>query len=225
MTCNSEKPDFKKAQQEADLILLSSPAINRFPFSVKKVVKGTRSLTVRSYSKAGSYGSEISDFGSDDAIIIYRDNALRDKGIIFYNDLISSKARIRFSLCHEYGHHLLDHDPERKKKYDRYEVEANFFAAQLLMPEQLINELRRRGAAITVDNLVNWFGVSKQAAQKRINSLQKINFDYRNPIEKENDQLIVLKFKHFLDEIFPCPVDYYDFEEEENYQLERNRWY
>lgn len=39
----------------------------------------------------------------------------------------------------------MNHDLNNKSDYSLYEVEANFFAAQLLMPEQVINELRRRG--------------------------------------------------------------------------------
>ena len=80
--------------------------------------------------------------------------------------------------------------PQLFSKNRIYEIEANFFAAQLLMPQQILFELIRRGANISVANLTKWFGVSKQAAQKRIETLTKINNDYRTADEIEIDELV-----------------------------------
>ena len=96
--------------------------------------------------------------------------------IIFYNESINSKSRIRFSIAHEFGHDQMHHKLNDSSNYQIQEIEANFFAAQLLMPEQIINELIKRGNRISKENLILWFGVSEQAAIKRLDTLRKIDF-------------------------------------------------
>lgn len=91
------KPNFKRAMEKANDILVSSNTISSFPFSIKKVIKEKTDVVCRSYLKAGMYGVNIENFGSSDAI--YQN--LEGKGIIFYNEEISSKERQRFSLNHE----------------------------------------------------------------------------------------------------------------------------
>ena len=78
------------------------------------------------------------------------------------------------------------------------------------MPEQIINELINRGKQITVENLMLWFQVSKIAAQKRLDTLRKIDFSRRSSSEKITDESIVLKYQTFIDSIAPKKVDYYD---------------
>lgn len=215
------KPDFKKALEKANDVLVSSIVIETFPFSIKKVIKEKTNISCRSYLKAGMYGIDIKMFGSQDAI--YQD--LEGKGIIFYNEEISSKERQRFSLNHEFGHIQLNHDLDNKNMYGIYEVETNFFAAQMLMPEQIINELINRGKQITVENLMSWFKVSKMAAQKRLDTLRKIDFSHRSYDERIIDESLVLKYQTFIDSIAPKRVDYYDPYMEEELQRERDSWY
>ena len=121
----------------------------------------------------------------------------------------------------------MNHDLNNKENYDLYEVEANFFAAQLLMPEQVINELRRRGTQITSHQLQKWFGVSKLAAEKRMETLRKIDYSHRTDEEKTMDDYIVMKYKNFIDKIAPVSNTFnmYDPYEEEELQNERNNWY
>ena len=222
MICNNDvKPDFKKAIEKANDVLVSSNVINTFPFSIKKVIKEKSNIVCRSYLKAGMYGIDMNVFGSSDAI--YHD--LDGKGIIFYNDEITSKERQRFSLNHELGHVLMKHDLNNKRMYDKYEIETNFFAAQMLMPEQIINELIKRGKQITVVNLMSWFKVSRVAAQKRLDTLRKIDFSNRSLNEKIIDESILLKYKSFIDLIAPKRADYYDPYMEEELQSERDSWY
>ncbi|WP_256197225.1 ImmA/IrrE family metallo-endopeptidase [Massilicoli timonensis] len=215
------KPDFKKALEKANDVLVSSIVIETFPFSIKKVIKEKTNIACRSYLKAGMYGIDIKTFGSQDAI--YQN--LEEKGIIFYNEEISSKERQRFSLNHEFGHIQLNHDLDNKNMYGIYEVETNFFAAQMLMPEQIINELINRGKQITVENLMSWFKVSKTAARKRLDTLRKIDFSHRSYDERVIDESIVLKYQTFIDSIAPKRVDYYDPYMEEELQHERDSWY
>ena len=116
------------------------------------------------------------------------------------------------------------------KKYsdvDEYycvEVEANCFAAQILMPEQVLNELKKRGAIITVDFLKEHFGVSEEAAKKRIETIGKINYEWRTNDEKIFDETILFKYKEFIDAILPKRNKFNWYEDEFEKQMERDSW-
>jgi len=94
--------------------------------------------------------------------------------------------RLLFTLAHELGHaSLLDKDGclvDGYRKRDalstmgthRDEVEANAFAAELLMPETLIRELAERAGRVEesdVRGLAKKFGVSPMAMTVRLNSM------------------------------------------------------
>ena len=106
MISNRIQPDFKKCLEKANMILLSSREISGFPFLVKKVVKGSSNIPCKTYLKAGMYGVDMKCFGSNDAIIMDFNNGNK---IIFYNESINSKSRIRFSIAHEFGHDQMHH--------------------------------------------------------------------------------------------------------------------
>ena len=224
MISNRIQPDFKKCLEKANMILLSSREISGFPFLVKKVVKGSSNIPCKTYLKAGMYGVDMKCFGSNDAIIMDFNNGNK---IIFYNESISSKSRIRFSIAHEFGHDQMHHKLNDSSNYQIQEIEANFFAAQLLMPEQVINELRRRGMQITQEYLQRWFVVSKSAAKKRIETLRKVDYTHRTDEEKEMDNYIVSKFQDFINKIAPISNSFlaYDTYDEEKMQNERDHWY
>lgn len=216
-----EKPRLRKVLDEADILLLSSNVATTFPYSMKRFICERTNVKIISSSKAASYGININDFGSEDAAWFRCD----ENDMIIYNDAILSNQRIRFSLAHECGHIKMSHDLDRKDLYKIYEMEANFFAAQILMPEQIINELMKRGKKINSDNLMLWFNVSKQAADKRIETLRKVDFSRRTQYEKDNDRQLVLKYKKFIDSITPINSYYSDPYEEEEEQRKRDLWY
>lgn len=97
----------------------------------------------------------------------------------------------------------MNHDLNYKDSYELYEIEADLFAAQLLMPEQVINVLHERDMKINAEQLQKWFGVTKQAAEKRIETLGKIDFTHRTSEEKTMDNHIILKFQNFIDDTAP----------------------
>ncbi len=217
----NSKPNFNKAYIKANEILIKSSMIQSFPFSPKKLVKEQSPIVCRSYDKAKKYGVDITDFGSESATIF----RFGGKSIIFYDET-KPEPHIAFSILHEFGHDRLEHDFTKKdeENYHRYEVETNFFAAQLLMPEQIIREMQKRGKNITCSFLQSTFGVSAQAATKRIETLAKTNSEWRSRTEKEYDDIILLRYADLLNEI--CPVhNYYDFEDEYARQQERYSWY
>ncbi|MDZ7288953.1 MAG: ImmA/IrrE family metallo-endopeptidase [candidate division KSB1 bacterium] len=91
---------------------------------------------------------------------------LRDKKAIGINQH-HHPVRQRFSLSHELGHYFLDHpdaseeipDEEGMEKRKTYEAEADEFAAELLMPRELLKSALKEGADI--ETLRTKFQVSR----------------------------------------------------------------
>lgn len=103
------------------------------------------------------------------------------------------KPRERFTLAHEVAHYCLHLSPDRKSfldtrktmsrsgsYWDRYETEANTFAAELLMPKDLLlDEIERvidgedkpQIMSDLIDILSRKFNVSFQAMEYRLNKL------------------------------------------------------
>lgn len=217
---NNKRPNFSKAYIKANEILVQSSVIQSFPFSPKDLVREQTSTECRSFAKAKVYGVDMTAFGSESAVIM----EFQGKKIIFYDEL-KPDTHNRFSILHELGHEIIGHNFAEKDEetYHRYEVESNFFAAQLLMPEQILRELQCWGIRIDRALLQTYFGVSAQAADKRIKTLKKINMDWRSNAEKEFDNMILYKYADFLNEI--CPVhNIFDFEKMYIRQIERNGW-
>lgn len=215
------KPDFSKAYSNANKILVNSRVISTFPFSPIQLVKEQTPYVCRTYSKAKKYGIDMRDFGSESAVVM----SMGDRTIIFYDET-KPMTHVGFSILHEAGHPINGHDFHKKDEetYGRYEVETNYFAAQLLMPEQLLRELQSRGVRITVPFLLTNFGVSEPAAQRRINTLTRTVAEWRSKSEREFDDIILMKYAEFLDNI--CPKrNMFNFEDEYERQRVRDRWY
>ena len=100
--------------------------------------------------------------------------------VIFYAERLSAGRR-RFTIAHEIGHYLLPgHDEEAcycAESGGRCEVEANRFAAALLMPKRDFESLwyeHRRNPAFRTEALAYAFLVSFQAARVRVRALQLV---------------------------------------------------
>lgn len=217
------KPNFSKAYIAANELLVSGEGIDSFPFSIKDCIIKNTDINTCSYNKAkNKYGIDISVWGSESAII----QEYQGQSIIFYNSN-NSKPHVVFSMAHELGHHQLDHcanleidDPLYKKQ----EIEANYFAAQLLMPDQIINVMKYRGKKITISFLKETFGVSDEAAKRRIEALSKLNSAFKKKEEKEYDDIIELRYKGFVDAIAPEEESFCSLEDELIRQSERDFW-
>lgn len=152
--------------------LLKRAGVNRPPVPVEKVARLLDIHVVRSLLK----DSDVSGF-------YYRQQDQRVIGI----NASHPRTRQRFTVAHEIGHaHLNAHDNlhvDRSfklrdtlsaKGVDSLEIEANAFAAELLMPqEMLIERLRKRGGLdlddpSAVQDLAKEFDVSTQAMLIRI---------------------------------------------------------
>ncbi len=218
MMINS-KPNFQKAYIKANEILVSSRIITGFPYSVSKLIKEQSNIVCRSFDKAHKYNVDIEAFGSESAVIMNLEN----RDIIFYNQN-EIPSRVKFSMLHEFGHRINRHEFNitSGENYGIVEVETNYFAAQLLMPEQILKEFRKRGKRIDKSFLVKTFEVSEQAANKRIENLNQITWE-RSQLEKEYDDVIINKYLPWINSIVPNNIDYLFVDEEEK-QNEREQW-
>ena len=218
----SKKPDFKRANVLANEILSASSTLVSFPVNTKHIVKEWSDIKVLSFKCAHDYGIDIEAFGSEAAVI----QCKHGRYMIFYNQ-DDYASRVKFSILHEFGHYRFGHKLTKyadENEYGRVEIEANCFAAQILMPEQVLNELKNRGAIITVDFLKTYFGVSEEAAQKRIETMGKINYEWRSSDEKIFDETILFKYKDFIDGILPKKNKFNWYEDEYEKQIERDSW-
>lgn len=109
--------------------------------------------------------------------------------ILYNNDLPTS--RIRFSLAHEIGHIILQH---QARGIDNYEREANMFAARLLMPMCIIKKLNIQSP----NDLAKTFKVSLESATYRFARYQKLLKRNKFFISNLENQLIE-KYKNILD--------------------------
>lgn len=135
---------------------------------------------------------------------------------IIYDNKINSNGRKRWSIAHEYGHIVLNH----KKQCAQNEVEANFFAANLLLPQCVLKELVLKRGDITKDYLKNKFSISEEAAEKYLSRINGRGFDY---FKNEYDDIIINKAKKFLDNEIKNSRRYQQLIDE-NMQQERNDW-
>ena len=116
--------------------------------------------------------------------------------MIFYNAAIYT-PRVRFTLIHEVGHIMLNHNRNAKIE----ESEANFFASQFLMPSAIILELRIRGYNPDVNKLCRIFNVSQAAANIKLNHLAEQPYT-----ETHLDSNIVKRFTPYLNQYFPTKL-------------------
>lgn len=91
--------------------------------------------------------------------------------VVLYNEEIRYFEHLNWTLAHEIGHIYLNHKDDGPIE----EVEAHFFAAQLLMPEYTIYKMSEEHGKICKKDLEEIFGVSPEAAQKRLDTMKKKN--------------------------------------------------
>lgn len=170
-----KKPNLRRARAAARALRLRY-SMNVAPIDVHEIARreGVR--------------VEKGDFGSDVAAILVRDG---ERVIIGVNAL-HVRTRQRFSVAHELGHHLL-HDGGRELFVDKEylvkfrdensgtgaepeEVEANQFAAELIMPEELVRTAFLK-VPLDIDDetwlreLARKFDVSPMAMTVRLSAL------------------------------------------------------
>lgn len=111
----------------------------------------------------------IAELNSPDAATLFSNTKIA----ILYNDTVAIPERIRFSLCHEIGHlileHFIDFDIDNLSSAEKavLELEANVFAANLMSPVGVMMLLQHPER----EQHRHIFGMSRQAWQMRLKTL------------------------------------------------------
>ena len=164
----ADKPDFKKAQKKAEELLekyiITEPTVNVFDIAKREGLK-------LSFVNMPEELKDAAGFLDVEEKQIY----------INKND---PPNRIRFTIAHELGHHILEHDKGELKVLMRntkfngepIEQEANVFAANLLAPKDMLVKIMKRfklkrKEEFDVELLAKMFGVSKDFMKYRLESL------------------------------------------------------
>lgn len=160
------KPDYRRAEREAIGLLNGSgifePPVN--PVDIARNINvGVRFVKFSGESEgvSGLYDP------SQDAILVNQDDA---------------GVRQTFTIAHELGHKVLHEEWAKSEAYkvlwrdlrrqtkDRWEQEANAFAANLLMPRQMVDTYRK----VPLSVLAKIFAVSEEVAGYRLKNLYGI---------------------------------------------------
>lgn len=181
------KPDFDKCEKAATRLLLHQK-ISSLYIDVRSLVfdKNIMFDSIQNYCKLTK--TPLSTFINNEVLL---DGFTIIKGklfIIFYNAHQNS-ARLNWTLAHEIGHIYLGHTCDEKIE----EIEAHYFAAQLLMPEIVIIDLAIQHHGINAEEISDYFHVSYTAACKRVDTINK---KYKHCKDFEEQQLLQ-KFKNF----------------------------
>lgn len=153
------KPSKGMARQTARN-LLKTAKITKFPILLKEVAKFVPELKVD--------GVELDDSISGIQV------TYKGKSFIAYNTRHAT-TRKRFTVAHEIGHILLGHTScnQGNGNSSPLEVEANQFAAELLMPLALLKETMK--TTTTVSTLARQCWVSKDAMSNRVMEMNLFN--------------------------------------------------
>lgn len=180
------KPRFDYVTKTAYEFLLEY-GYDRFPISPFKVLED-----ISEHVRCLSWSDARTILKSKDPFHLHEINAeartirRRDNGLYFiiYDDMtVNSSDRISWTIMHEIGHivlgHLIDFGETcldrgglTKKDYGTLEVEAHYFAAEVLMPTAILKYFRD----ITIEEISLLFGVSEEAAKKKHNRVFATNY-------------------------------------------------
>ena len=164
----------KNRSQKTAQIILNSVGYN-IPIDIERIIQ-SYNIEIRSQSLEDSMSS----------MLVIKNG----RGIIGINKA-HPPTRQRFSLAHELGHYLLHskstqifvdastiffRDELASEGSDKEEIEANTFAAELLMPESVLRQIIRQQPLDAFDDravqrLAAKFGVSVQALTIRLTRL------------------------------------------------------
>lgn len=166
------KPNFERCTIEATKLLYLQNVSDRI-LDIQKLTYDKNIIfdSIQNYCQITR--SPLTDFLSEerqmlkDGCTIYRPEC--DYYIVLYNAEIRYFEHLNWTLAHEVGHIYLGHTGDG----DLEEIEAHYFAAQLLMPDFSINMIAHQYGKVTVEDIMEIFGVSEEAATKRIGTMNR----------------------------------------------------
>ena len=126
----------------------------------------------------------------------YSDDAFRvgSNKMIAYNDEKPIR-RIRFSLMHELGHHVLNHSGDSRSN----EQQANLFASYLLAPRMAIHYANCKNA----NDVSHAFDISHEAAENAFDDYRRW---HRHVVMYKMSQYDKAMYAHFFDDKKKCFV-------------------
>ena len=182
-----DKPRFDYATSRAYELLVQLD-IGAFPINPYKIIEHFPQWNIAAYTVLQHR------WGIDDPLNIDRDKAeaktmiIRGSGeyLIVYDDRINNESRIRWTLAHEIGHIVLGHLVHfeatalnrrglRATEYRTLEIEAHWFAAELLSPKTI---LKLFSFGESSDGISLICDISKEAAIKRLKQLKYQDYGY-----------------------------------------------
>ena len=177
---------YKKARNRSWEVLVEC-SIDRLPVDLWKIA-AHYDLRIYPYSQAALVQLWREDVCKGDGFIV----AIGDRKEIFINDKIHNKNRRRFTVAHELGHGILNHDisqihyrnSEIDSQTDPQELEANIFARDILMPATVLAALDIH----TPEEIMTLCEVSRQSAEiraERMKELYRRNKFNSHPLERK----------------------------------------
>lgn len=165
----------------------------------------TNSLPVNLWKIAEHFNLNIHSYSKSSVIQLFREDVLQGDGFIvcignqkqiFINDKIDHRPRRRFTVAHELGHGILNHDisnvhyrnNENDSQTDMQELEANVFARDILMPATVLAALDIH----TPEEIMKLCDVSRRSAEiraERMEELYRRNMFNRHPAERNVREL------------------------------------
>lgn len=198
------KPDFGKCVTEATKLLYNQDTFCQ-TLDVK-TLRYDKNIVFDSIQNYASFSNAPIEFFFSDKKKALKDGCTIVYGniyIVLFNNELTNKKRLNWTLAHEIGHIHLGHT----KDEDIEEVEAHFFASQLLMPEYTIHMIGVERGKVTSDDLVELFGVSDESARKRIKTMNK-----KSGVSYSNIDIEIWKSqKEKVDIYFDCKKSGHDF--------------
>ena len=175
-----KRPDFDAAQNAATNLLLQQNIysliidVKSFVFKEKKVLIDS----IQHYCKV--VNRPLSDFTCNEfsgCCVLAHPRC----NVILFDENEQNECRKNWGIAHEIGHIYLEHTCDDGIA----EVEANFFAAQLIAPEIVILAICKKTGSISRDDLYQYFNLSHDAASRRIDTLsRRCSYSY-SEIDKE----------------------------------------
>ena len=148
-------------------------------------------ISVDVYQVAENMGFHIVENQNEDNNAILNLNNNNESHI---NNLNEQKLQNRFTIAHQLGHYFLNHKKTKqddfifvddddvfngKKNYDYREVEANMFAARLLIPTDALREIMINVKNATIEDVAQLFQVKESYIAYKFNRhihCYKINY-------------------------------------------------
>lgn len=183
------KPDFNRAQDTATALLIQQNLCS-LHIDVRDFCLPSNVIIDSIQNFCECTGRPLSDFNTqnfDGACTIKYEG----KSLILYDDDIFYEPRKHWGIAHELGHVYLGHTNDDRNS----EIEAHFFAAQLVAPEIVLLNMAKRQGHLFGYELPEHFNISWQAAEKRVSCLiRRCSYSYG-----KNDRLLETRFSPILD--------------------------